>query len=160
MRKFLLFIFFLLFITILFLWDHELTGFWLDSENRNFLIREGVSWMNQFAFILDFLKAYQYPIAIIGILYFSNSFYQSHRKKMKEKEKKNVFQGSKVIYDANAILSPESLPESEKKREKARKEGPALIVKKSDKSNAPQKENPEDDLDPETMRQVLNSEKF
>jgi hypothetical protein len=35
-----------------------------------------------------------------------------------------------VIFDANDILSKESLPESEKIREKKRKDGPALIEKK------------------------------
>lgn len=159
MKKFLLFIFFLLFILILFLWDHELTGFWLDSENRNFLLREWVAWINQFSFILDFLKIYRYPITVIGFIYFGYSFYKKWRREKWEKEKKNVFQWAKVIYDANAILSPESLPESEKKREKARKEGPAMIVKQK-KPKEPQEQAPEDDLDPEMMRQVLNSEKF
>lgn len=48
MKKLLFFIFFLLFIAVLFMWDHELTAFWVDPNNRTFLITELFLWMNQY----------------------------------------------------------------------------------------------------------------
>ena len=70
MKKLLLFIFFLLFITLLFMWDQELTGFWTNRENHSFLVREFLLWSDQYRFVIDFLVSYKYPISLVGFLYF------------------------------------------------------------------------------------------
>ena len=63
-----------------------------------------------------------------------------------------------MIFDANAILSKESLPESEKKREKARKDGPSLIKKSDKKEVELPKETPnEEDLSTQTMQKILDT---
>ena len=67
----------------------------------------------------------------------------------------NPFTGAKVIYDANKILSKDSLPESEKKREKARKEWPALIPKTKTEKKIPEPPQ-EEDIDTEKMREMLD----
>jgi hypothetical protein len=156
MKKLLLFIFFLLFISVLFIWDQELTWFWTNRENHSFLVQEFLLWSDQYRFILDYLVAYKYPISLIGFLYFWYVFYKRWKRKKKENEKKNIFHGGKVIYDANAILSPDSLPEADKKREKKLKNAPALINTSEEKSEITPPE-PNDDLDPETMRKILDA---
>lgn len=155
MKKFLLFIFFLLFVSVIFIWDHELTAFWLDPANRTFLITELVTWMEKYSPYLDILHMYRYPILIIWTGIFILSFTYKRYKKYEKRKKNEIFTGKKVIFDANDILSKESLPESEKIREKKRKDGPALIEKKWNQEE--QKiENPEDDLDHEAMDRILN----
>jgi hypothetical protein len=113
-------------------------------------------WGDQYSFVLDTLQTYKYPISIIGICYFVYVFYTKWKKKKQKHEKENLFHGAKVISDANAILSPDSLPESEKKREKKIKEGPSLIKKTEAKAEKPA-EVQSDDLDTETMRKILDS---
>ena len=156
MKKLLLFIFFLLFITLLFMWDQELTGFWTNRENHSFLVREFLLWSDQYRFVIDFLVSYKYPISLVGFLYFWYVFYKKWQRKKKALEKDTVFHGPKVILDANAILSPDSLPEADKKREKKRKEAPKLI-EKNEKDEILPPPPIDDDLDPETMRRILES---
>lgn len=141
------------------MWDSELTNFWMDPNNRSFLVSELITRLGPYAFIMDYLHMYRYEITIIIILSYIISFFIIRRRRKLQKMKKSIFTGEKVIYDANAILSKESLPESEKKREKKAKNGPALIDTtgaKDDESMIPSKEE-EDDLDAETMQRMLGS---
>lgn len=94
----------------------------MDPSNTNFLMNELVMRLSPYAYILDFLHAYRYPILALGLMLFAYSYYRKKKEEYKERMRINPFTGAKVIYDANKILSKDSLPESEKKREKARKE--------------------------------------
>lgn len=131
MKKILLFLFFILFIGLLFTWNDSMAEFWKAWENRSFLVQEFFAYMKRYSSWYEWLQKYMPHIIGISIFLIGSFFLRHFLEKRKEQIKNNPLTHGKTVIDGNSILSASSLPKSEKKQEKQKKEWPFLPSEKT-----------------------------